>query len=76
METFSKGDDLSDFDFILSLGGDGTMLDTIPYSNHSEVPIVGINLGRLGFLSTTPRDQIEETFRRLSEKNIKLNLAL
>ncbi len=72
METFSKGDDLSDFDFILSLGGDGTMLDTIPYSNHSEVPIVGINLGRLGFLSTTPRDQIEETFRRLSEKKYKI----
>lgn len=72
MSTFTKGDDLSGFDFILSLGGDGTILDTIPYSKQSEVPIVGINLGRLGFLSTTPRDQIEETFRRLSEKKFNI----
>lgn len=60
MGAFQQGDDLKEFDFILSLGGDGTMLDTVTYAGPSEVPIVGVNLGRLGFLATTPRDEIEE----------------
>jgi len=67
MTVFTQGDDLSEFDFILSLGGDGTMLDTVTYSAASETPIVGINLGRLGFLATTPRDEIEETVELLYE---------
>ncbi len=60
MGAFQQGYDLKEFDFILSLGGDGTMLDTVTYAGPSEVPIVGVNLGRLGFLATTPRDEIEE----------------
>ncbi|OEK06822.1 NAD kinase [Roseivirga misakiensis] len=65
LDTFKLGDDLSSFDFILSLGGDGTILDTITYTNRSETPIVGINLGRLGFLANTPRNDIRDTFQRL-----------
>ncbi|MFY0593195.1 NAD kinase [Roseivirga sp.] len=65
LDTFHIGDDLSGFDFIISLGGDGTILDTITYTNRSEVPIVGINLGRLGFLANTPRNEIKDTFERL-----------
>ncbi|HEY9117483.1 MAG TPA: NAD(+)/NADH kinase, partial [Roseivirga sp.] len=65
IRTFKRGDDLSDFDFILSLGGDGTILDTITFSHKAEVPIVGINLGRLGFLATTPRDQIRQALDKL-----------
>lgn len=61
MEVFQQGDDLNSVDFILSLGGDGTMLDTVTYAGPNGVPIVGVNLGRLGFLATTPRDEIEET---------------
>lgn len=65
LDTFKIGDDLSSFDFIFSLGGDGTILDTITYTNRSEVPIVGINLGRLGFLANTPRNEITDTFDKL-----------
>jgi len=65
LDTFKIGNDLSSFNFILSLGGDGTILDTTTYANSAEVPIVGINLGRLGFLSTTPRNDIANTFDRL-----------
>lgn len=63
--TFSISDDLSGFDFLLSLGGDGTILDALTYTRNSEVPIVGINLGRLGFLSTIPRDAIAKVMQRL-----------
>lgn len=67
MEVFDHGDDLSELDFILSMGGDGTMLDTITYTGAYETPVIGINLGRLGFLATTPRDQIEEAVEMLYE---------
>ncbi len=55
-KTFEHGDNLKSLDFFFSLGGDGTMLDSVTYVGKSEVPILGINTGRLGFLATTSRD--------------------
>lgn len=52
-------------DFILSLGGDGTLLDTLTYVGASEVPILGINLGRLGFLATLSKDKVEKAISDL-----------
>lgn len=72
LNTFDLGDDLSSFDYILSLGGDGTILDTITYANRAEVPIIGINLGRLGFLATTPRNEISDIFDRLVSGNLSI----
>ncbi|KOF04059.1 inorganic polyphosphate kinase [Roseivirga seohaensis subsp. aquiponti] len=66
------GDDLSDIDFVLSLGGDGTMLDTIAYTAQYETPIVGINLGRLGFLATTPRGEINNAVNALVSGNFNV----
>ena len=37
--------------FMISMGGDGTILDTVQYVNNKNIPILGINLGRLGFLA-------------------------
>lgn len=65
LKTFQPTDDLSNFDFLFSLGGDGTMLDSVTYAKESEIPIVGINLGRLGFLSTISRTDIKEVLDRL-----------
>ena len=67
MPVFRRGDDLGEFDFILSLGGDGAMLDTVTYTGAGETPIVGVNLGRLGFLATTPGGEIEEAVEMLCE---------
>ena len=69
---FSRGDDLSSFDFILSLGGDGTILDTITYTGQSELPIVGINIGRLGFLATTPKDEVSKAIDNLQNGHYKI----
>ncbi len=44
--------------YMLSVGGDGTLLETITIVKDSEVPILGINAGRLGFLATTSIDEI------------------
>jgi len=44
--------------FLISIGGDGTILDTIPFVRDSGIPILGINLGRLGFLSSIAKNEI------------------
>ncbi len=72
LTTFALGDSLADYDFLLSLGGDGTILDSITYANGFETPIIGINLGRLGFLATTPREEITETFQKLVSKDFTI----
>ncbi len=45
-------------DYLFSIGGDGTLLDTITLIRDSGIPVLGINLGRLGFLSSVPKDKI------------------
>ncbi|HNR55064.1 MAG TPA: NAD kinase [Flavobacteriales bacterium] len=54
-------DDLrqADLDLCIGLGGDGTLLDTVAWVGRAEVPILGINLGRLGFLSNVRLDTVE-----------------
>lgn len=56
--TFRRGDPLHGVQFVLSIGGDGTLLDTVTYVGARQIPILGINTGRLGFLATVPFDQI------------------
>ena len=45
-------------DFLFSLGGDGTILNAVTYVRASNIPILGINTGRLGFLSNVSKDQV------------------
>jgi NAD+ kinase len=56
---FSSHADLS-ADLLLSIGGDGTILDTVPFVLDSEIPVLGINMGRLGFLSSVPKNEIAQ----------------
>ncbi|MBB6612906.1 NAD kinase [Pontibacter sp. Tf4] len=56
--TFRRGDDLAGVDVVLSIGGDGTLLDTVTYVGAQQIPILGINTGRLGFLATISHDAI------------------
>jgi NAD+ kinase len=58
IQTFSRGDKLEGVDVVLSIGGDGTLLDTVTYVGEQQIPILGINTGRLGFLATIPYDSI------------------
>jgi NAD+ kinase len=56
--SFSRGDDLKGVNFVFSIGGDGTLLDTVTYVGAREIPILGINTGRLGFLANVAYDKI------------------
>ena len=51
----------SDFDSVFSLGGDGTFLESLLWVGESEVPILGINMGRLGFLASIAKEHIKES---------------
>ena len=46
-------------DLLFSIGGDGTILDTVPFVLDSGIPVVGINMGRLGFLSSISKSEID-----------------
>ncbi len=55
-------------DFLISIGGDGTFLNTILMIRDLNIPVIGINTGRLGFLSNTPISEIEQALERLESK--------
>lgn len=61
LRSFNHEDNLHSLNYFLSLGGDGTLLESVTYIGKSEIPILGINTGRLGFLATTSRDDMEDS---------------
>ncbi len=52
-------------DMLFSLGGDGTLLDTVCFVGSSNIPLIGINLGRLGFLAAIPEEEVDEAILSL-----------
>jgi NAD+ kinase len=63
---YSSHSDISEkVNFMLSIGGDGTMLNTIGYLKNSAIPVIGINTGKLGFLSSIPTDKIDVAINAL-----------
>ena len=54
---YSSNADLN-ADLLFSIGGDGTILDTVPFVLDSGIPVAGINMGRLGFLSSISKNEI------------------
>lgn len=68
--TFSGSDQLSDeIEFIVSLGGDGTLLDTITLVRDKNISIMGINLGRLGFLASIGRNELESALHSIAQRS-------
>ena len=67
--TFSHFNDLNNsFDLLFTIGGDGTILRAVTYVRDLNIPILGINTGRLGFLATIQKDQISEAIDLLFKK--------
>lgn len=63
---FSSSDDLvGRADVMLSLGGDGTFLDSATYVRRSNIPMMGINFGSLGFLSHIAIDEMQHAINLL-----------
>jgi len=61
------------YDVLISIGGDGTILRAVTYIKDLAIPIIGINTGRLGFLATIQKDNIESALTDLFEGNYKIS---
>ena len=61
----------SSYDLLISVGGDGTILRAITFVKDLSIPIVGINTGRLGFLSTIQTNEIEQAINNILNGNYK-----
>ncbi|OIP02639.1 MAG: NAD kinase [Bacteroidetes bacterium CG2_30_33_31] len=62
VKTFSDYKDIKEkVDVLFSIGGDGTILKSVTLVRDSNIPILGINLGNLGFLSSISKDEIEKS---------------
>ena len=60
-------------DVVVALGGDGTLLQAVHLLEGAERPLLGINLGSLGFLTDTPQEDVEGAFERLLAGNYRLD---
>ena len=68
-KTFSSHKHLKEgVDLMISVGGDGTFLKSVDYVRDSEIPVLGINTGRLGFLANVAKDQIQEALSLIKAK--------
>jgi len=73
-EVFLTHEDLKDkADFLFSIGGDGTLLDTIFLVKDAGIPVVGVNAGRLGFLSGITRETMMEAVNSLKQGHFSLD---
>jgi NAD+ kinase len=68
------GDTIKDFiDLFLTLGGDGTLLDMVTLIRDSGIPVIGINFGRLGFLASINKSDIEDAIHAVVTKQFTLD---
>jgi NAD+ kinase len=70
---FSTHIELDGFDLLICIGGDGTMLRAATFVRSKNIPIVGINAGRLGFLATVQQENIEHLLPLIFENKYKVS---
>lgn len=64
-KTYKPGESLKKLNLFLSIGGDGTLLDSVTHIGNCETPILGINTGRLGFLATINKEDVESALTKV-----------
>ncbi|HET8885416.1 MAG TPA: NAD kinase [Salinimicrobium sp.] len=71
---FSTFEELDNtYDMFFSIGGDGTLLKTISYIRDLDIPIAGVNTGRLGFLATIQKEEIRGSINAILSKKYKIS---
>jgi len=70
---FRDHTELAGTQFLLSVGGDGTLLDTVSIIRDSKVPVLGVNTGRLGFLSNVSLNEIDISVEALMNGDYTLD---
>jgi NAD+ kinase len=71
LDTFKVLD--SSYDLFFSIGGDGTILKSVTFVGDLNIPIVGINTGRLGFLATIQKERITKSISEILQGNYSLS---
>ncbi len=66
--TFNCPEDLEDIDFMMSIGGDGTLLDAVTFVGDKGIPVLGINYGRLGFLASIGKQEVNTIVKALVQR--------
>ena len=61
-----------DIDYVFAVGGDGTILRSITYVKDSGVPVLGINAGRLGFLTSVQKENIGEAVKKIKDNKFSI----
>ena len=70
---FNGNEDLpANIDFLFSLGGDGTFLETVRIVRDSGIPVLGVNIGRLGFLSYISQENMTESLESVFSGNFDI----
>ncbi len=73
LKLYTNHEDLAkNTDLLISIGGDGTFLETIHIVKNSQIPILGVNTGRLGFLASTQKDEIKDVLDKIKHKKYRL----
>lgn len=73
MDVFENHNEIKDdVDFMISIGGDGTFLETIPFVRNYNIPIIGLNSGRLGFLANISKGEISSALDAIFEKKYEI----
>lgn len=73
LKSYEPGDKLKHLQLFLSIGGDGTLLESVTHVGKTEVPILGINTGRLGFLATISKEETERALAKIFEGSYTLD---
>jgi NAD+ kinase len=71
--SFNGHADLGACDLFISIGGDGTLLDSVTCVRDSQTPVLGINTGRLGFLSNVSTDEIGAASEAIEQRKFYLD---
>ena len=71
---FGKVENLSnEYDFVISIGGDGTILRSANEIGELSIPIIGLNKGRLGFLANSPIEIIDSIIEKITNSNYRIS---
>ena len=72
--TFNSSEDMeADIDCMISLGGDGTLLDTVTLVKDSGIPVLGVNYGRLGFFANIGKEELQPALEALANRKYVLD---
>ena len=74
LNTFANSEELIDkANYVISLGGDGTMLETLALVRKSGLPVLGVNTGRLGFLASVNKTELKKAIKKLVKEKFTID---